>query len=101
MSIELPVDYQLSLSEDYMNPMQIEYFRRKLLQSRTDLQRELEAIPHIEPNQTGDQTDQASAAADPFVRCRQPCSDPEYAASNRAGACQARKRHLRVLRGYW
>ena len=35
MSVELPADYQPSLPEDYMNPMQIEYFRRRLQQSRT------------------------------------------------------------------
>ena len=64
MSVELPVDYQPSLSEDYMNPMQIEYFRRKLQQSRTELLHELKAIPHTEPDEAGDQTDQASAAAD-------------------------------------
>ena len=64
MSVELPVDYQPSPSEDYMNPMQVEYFRRRLQQSRTELLRELKAIPHIEPDQTGDQTDQASADVD-------------------------------------
>jgi DnaK suppressor protein len=66
MSVELPPDYQPSASEDYMNPAQIEYFRRKLRQSRTALQRELEAIPHIEPGEIaddGDQTDQARRAA--------------------------------------
>jgi DnaK suppressor protein len=64
MSIELPGDYQPSLSEDYMNPMQIEYFRRKLQQSRTELLCELKAVPPIEPDEAGDQTDQASAAVD-------------------------------------
>ena len=64
MCVEVPGDYLPSLSEDYMNPMQIEYFRRKLQQSRADLQRKLKAIPHIEPDKTGDQTHQSSAVAD-------------------------------------
>jgi RNA polymerase-binding transcription factor len=67
MPVELPPDYQPSSSEDYMNPAQIEYFRRKLWQSRRDLQRELEAIPHVEADGTaneGDQTDLAGMDTD-------------------------------------
>ncbi len=67
MPAELPPNYQPSLAEDYMNPAQIEYFRRELQQSRTELRRELEAIPRVEPNENvheGDQSDQASADAD-------------------------------------
>jgi DnaK suppressor protein len=67
MSVELPPDYQPSSSEDYMNPAQIEFFRRRLRQSRADLRRELGAIPPVEPDGTaheGDQTDQASADTD-------------------------------------
>ena len=67
MPVEFSPDYQPSESENYMNPAQIEYFRRKLQKSRMDLQRELDAIPHIQPDETaheGDQTDQASTDTD-------------------------------------
>ena len=67
MPVELPPGYQPSLSEDYMNPAQVEFFRRRLSQSRADLRRELEAIPPIAPDDTmheGDQTDHASADTD-------------------------------------
>jgi RNA polymerase-binding transcription factor len=67
MSVELPPDYQPSLTEDYMNPAQVEFFHRRLLQSRAELRHELEAIPPIGPDETahqGDQTDHASADTD-------------------------------------
>jgi DnaK suppressor protein len=38
--ITLPPDYRPSDNEDFMNPMQEEYFRRKLLRWRTDLLRD-------------------------------------------------------------
>jgi DnaK suppressor protein len=37
MRSELPPDYQPSDDEEFMNPRQIEYFRRKLLRWRADL----------------------------------------------------------------
>jgi DnaK suppressor protein len=37
MSIELPEGYRPSESEEYMNPMQLEYFRCKLLQWKQEL----------------------------------------------------------------
>ena len=40
MMITLPPDYRPSEAEDFMNPMQVEYFRRKLLRWRADLLRE-------------------------------------------------------------
>jgi DnaK suppressor protein len=67
MPVELPPNYQPSLSEDYMSPTQVEFFRRKLWQSRADLRRELDAVPPIEQDETtqeGDQTDHASADTD-------------------------------------
>jgi len=45
MGIELPPGYQPSADEEFMNPKQAEYFRRRLEQSRADLRRELDAIP--------------------------------------------------------
>lgn len=38
--ITLPPDYRPSEDEEFMNPMQEEYFRRKLLRWRTDLLRD-------------------------------------------------------------
>ncbi|WP_459696957.1 RNA polymerase-binding protein DksA [Acidisoma sp. C75] len=38
--ITLPADYRPSEDEDFMNPMQVEYFRRKLLRWREDLLKE-------------------------------------------------------------
>ncbi len=40
MMITLPPDYRPSDSEEFMNPIQAEYFRQKLLRWRSDLLRE-------------------------------------------------------------
>jgi DnaK suppressor protein len=75
MAIDLPPGYQPSADEEFMNPRQVEYFRRRLEQSRADLRRELDAILPLETHditQEGDQTDHASAA-----------SEREYALQNR------------------
>jgi DnaK suppressor protein len=64
MSTNLPSDYTPSPGEAFMNPLQVEYFRRKLLQLRADTQRELDAAPPADPVREGDQADQASAATD-------------------------------------
>lgn len=48
-----------------MNPLQVAYFRQKLLASRAALLRELGAIPVVEETvRDGDQADQASAEVD-------------------------------------
>jgi DnaK suppressor protein len=67
MTVELPAGYQPSADEEFMNPKQVEFFRRRLEESRVDLQQELEAIPPSEAqgiSQDGDQTDQATAASE-------------------------------------
>ena len=67
MVAELPPGYQPSADEDFMNPMQVEYFRRRLEQLRADLRQELNAIPSPKAHditQEGDQTDHASAASE-------------------------------------
>lgn len=67
MSVHLPPGYKPSDAEDFMNPLHVEYFRRKLLQWRTDTQRELNATPQARADDglgEGDQADQASAAVD-------------------------------------
>ena len=40
MMITLPPDYRPSDAEDFMNPLQVEYFRQKLLRWRADLLRD-------------------------------------------------------------
>jgi DnaK suppressor protein len=40
MMMTLPPDYRPSDAEDFMNPLQIEYFRQRLLRWRADLLRE-------------------------------------------------------------
>ena len=67
MGIELPHEYQPSEDEEFMNPRQVEYFRRRLEQSRADLRRELAAsLPSDadDSSREGDQTDHASAASE-------------------------------------
>jgi DnaK suppressor protein len=67
MGIELPHEYQPSEDEEFMSPRQVEYFRRRLEQSRADLRRELAAgLPSDvdDSSREGDQTDQASAASE-------------------------------------
>jgi DnaK suppressor protein len=67
MCVHLPPGYKPTDAEDFMNPLQVEYFRRKLLQLRTDTRRELDATPEAgaaDGLHEGDQADQASAAVD-------------------------------------
>jgi DnaK suppressor protein len=67
MPLHLPIGYKPSDAEEFMNPLQVEYFRRKLLQLRANAQRELQATPQPGANDTlreGDQADQASASVD-------------------------------------
>ena len=64
MPVDLPQNYRPSSSEVYMNPLQLEYFRRKLERMREDLVRQarntsMSSIADSRPE--GDQADQASA----------------------------------------
>ena len=65
MGIEPPHEYQPSGDEEFMNPKQVAYFRRRLEESRADLRRELAASQPSEADDSssreGDQTDRASA----------------------------------------
>jgi DnaK suppressor protein len=65
MGIELPHEYQPSGDEEFMNPKQVAYFRRRLEESRADLRRELAASQPSEADDSssreGDQTDHATA----------------------------------------
>jgi DnaK suppressor protein len=68
MGIELPHEYQPSGDEEFMNPKQVAYFRRRLEESHADLRRELAVSQPSEADDSsrreGDQTDHASAAAE-------------------------------------
>jgi DnaK suppressor protein len=67
MTVELPANYQPSVTEEFMNPMQLEYFRQRLEQLRSDLLRELAAIPPVDTDESsreGDQADHASAGTE-------------------------------------
>jgi DnaK suppressor protein len=67
MTVELPAGYQPSADEEFMNPKQVEYFRRRLDESRAALRQEFDATAPSEAqgiSQEGDQTDQASAASE-------------------------------------
>jgi DnaK suppressor protein len=67
MTVHLPHGYKPSDAEEFRNPLQVEYFRRKLLQLRADTRHELDAVPQVGTDdrlREGDQADQASAAVD-------------------------------------
>jgi DnaK suppressor protein len=57
MSAQVPEGYTHSPTEAFMNPVQVAYFRRKLLKLRADTQHELDASE-------GDEADKASASED-------------------------------------
>jgi DnaK suppressor protein len=63
MSVTLDEDYKPSESEPFMNPRQIEYFRRKLLAWKEDIMRESkETINHV--------ADRASSETDRSLELR-------------------------------
>ena len=67
MAIELPPEYQPSENEEFMNPKQVAYFRRRLEETRAGLQEELAASQTSEfddGSREGDQTDHASAESE-------------------------------------
>ncbi len=73
MRVILPPDYTPSEADEYMNPMQLEYFRQKLLQWRTELLRDsIETIHHLqeETHNEPDVADRASAETDRAIELR-------------------------------
>lgn len=69
----LPAGYKPTDEEEYMSPLQLEYFRQKLLKWRQELEEEsrqtLENLERGELNQS-DVVDQASVAADTAFELR-------------------------------
>jgi len=74
MTVELPEGYQPSLDEDYMNPQQLEYFRRRLLAWRDELMQESqETLDNLRDRiyqEVGDEADRASRESDHSLELR-------------------------------
>lgn len=73
MMVTLPPDYRPSDREEFMNPLQIEYFRRKLLGWRADLLRDADgtlARLSEEGVREADVTDRASIETDRALELR-------------------------------
>lgn len=73
MAVTLPPGYKPSESEEYMNPMQLEYFKQKLLTWRNELLEESETtVNHLrEENwQEPDINDRASLESDAALELR-------------------------------
>jgi DnaK suppressor protein len=73
MAIELPLSYQPSESESFMNDKQREYFRRKLLSWKDDILREArETIANLqsEPTPNADLADRATTESERQLELR-------------------------------
>jgi len=73
MTIELAEGYKPSSDEEYMSPMQLEYFRQKLLDWRNELLKESDnTISHLQEEnwQESDINDRASLETDAALELR-------------------------------
>ena len=74
MTVELPEHYQPSLEEEYMNPQQLEYFRRRLVAWREELMQEaqetLDNLRDQSYQEVGDEADRASRESDHSLELR-------------------------------
>jgi DnaK suppressor protein len=73
MAIDLPPSYVPSEDEEYMNPLQLEYFRQKLLAWREQLLRESEDVITQLQNenwQEADMTDRVAVEMDAALELR-------------------------------
>ena len=74
MSVELPADYRPSDEEEYMNPQQSEFFRRKLLAWRDELMEEAQQTINNLRDEShkdiGDEADRASRESDHTLELR-------------------------------
>ncbi|WP_235692117.1 RNA polymerase-binding protein DksA [Elioraea tepida] len=71
--VTLPPDYRPSEAEEFMNPLQLEYFRRKLLAWRAELLKEAdETLASLQAGgmQEPDLTDRASLETDRALELR-------------------------------
>jgi DnaK suppressor protein len=74
MLVTLPPDYRPSDAEEFMNPLQLEYFRQKLLRWRAELLKEagdtLASLSTAGGMSEADLTDRASAETDRALELR-------------------------------
>ncbi|HEY8352345.1 MAG TPA: RNA polymerase-binding protein DksA [Sphingomonadales bacterium] len=73
MAVELPPGYKPSEDEPFMNPLQLEYFRRKLLDWKEEILRESrETLQHLQEDslKEPDIADRASSETDWSVELR-------------------------------
>jgi len=74
MTVEIPANYQPSLDEDYMNPQQLEYFRRRLISWRDELMQEAqETLDNLRDQayqEVGDEADRATRESDHGLELR-------------------------------
>ena len=73
VAVELPTDYKPSPKEEYMSPIQLEYFRQKLLTWRAELIQESEStISHLKEEnwQESDINDRATLETDAALELR-------------------------------
>jgi len=73
MKVVLPPNYRPSDSEEFMNPLQLEYFRQKLLQWQVQLIKESEVtLESLQNERLGepDWTDRATAESDVALELR-------------------------------
>jgi DnaK suppressor protein len=73
MMVSLPPDYRPTETEEFMNPIQVEYFRQKLLRWRNDLLREADGtLASLSEGgiREADVTDRASVETDRALELR-------------------------------
>ena len=73
ITFDLPEGYQPAETEEFMNPMQLEYFRRKLMAWRAELVTEShETLSHLQQETVNepDVTDRASSETDRAIELR-------------------------------
>lgn len=71
--LDLPADYRPSADEEFMNPRQLEYFRRRLLDWKRQILNEAEttlAVLQNEPLREPDLNDRASSETDWSIELR-------------------------------
>ncbi|MGA0973924.1 MAG: RNA polymerase-binding protein DksA [Sedimenticolaceae bacterium] len=74
MAVELPDGYKPKLKEEYMNPLQLEYFRQKLTAWREELMQEaqetLENLRDKSHQEVGDEADRANRESEHGLELR-------------------------------
>jgi DnaK suppressor protein len=74
VTIDLPPDYEPNADEEYMNPRQLEYFRRRLMEWRDTLlaedQETLNSLRNGDGREVGDEADIASRETDQALELR-------------------------------